>query len=252
MVKRPVGAAAAGRIMRTAVPDIFDEVEQDLRAEQMRNLFKRYGGLMIAAVILLIAGTGAWEAWKWYDGRRIARTAERYVAAVKVAEGHPGPGRQAAVPMFAAIARTGASEAYRTLARLREAGLLAEAGKLKDASALWAEVRDDGGADRLLRDVAGLQWAQHQIDTGNPAEVAASLRPLASPDNPFHGLAQEAQALLELRQGHADVARDTLKQLSQDGTVPEGVRQRAGSLLAELGPPPSAPAPKPQAKAGAS
>ncbi len=238
--------------MRIAVPDIFDEVAEDLRAEQMRNLFKRYGGLLIAAVILLIAGAGAWQAWKWYDGRRIARTAESYMAALKIAEGHPGPGRQAAVPMFAAIARTGASEGYRALARLREAALLAEAGNLSGASALWAKVRDDSGADRLLRDVAGLQWAEHQLDFGDPAQVATRLQPLASPDNPFHGLAEEAQALLAIRQGRTDAGRDMLKQLSHDETAPEGVRQRASSLLSQLGQPAPPPAPKAQAKAGAS
>ncbi len=244
-----VRADAAASTMRIAVPDIFDEVEEDLRAEQMRKLLTRYGGLMIAAAILLVACVGGWEAWKWYDGRRNARVADRFVAAMKIADGHPGPGRQAAVPLFAAIARTSGSEGYRTLARLREAALLAEAGDLSGASALWDQVQRDSGADRLLRDVAGLQWAEHHLGSADPAQLAARLQPLAENGQPFHGLAQEAQALLALRQGRTAAARDTLTQLSHDDMAPNGVRQRAGSLLAQLGPAPAPPASKSPASA---
>ena len=44
-------------------------------------------------------------------------------------------------------------------------------------------------------------------------------------------MAEEAQALLDLRQGHNDAARDTLKRLAQDVTAPDGVRGRANGLL---------------------
>ena len=238
--------------MRIAVPDIFDEVQEDLRAEQMRNLLRRYGGLAVAAVVLLVACVGGWEAWKWYDGRRVGRIAASYAAAAQIADGHPGPGRQDAVPLFAAIA-SDSSEAYRTLARMREAALLAEANNLPGANKLWTQVQDDSAADPLLRDVAGLQWAERNLQAGDPAQVAARLQPLARPDNPFHGLAQEAQALLALRQGREGAARDTLTQLTHDDLAPDGVRQRAGSLLAQLGTAPAAAAAQASApKAGGS
>ena len=44
-----------------------------------------------------------------------------------------------------------------------------------------------------------------------------------------------AERQLDLRQGHADAARTTLRLLSQDTTAPNGVRNRAGGLLARLG-----------------
>ena len=103
------------------------------------------------------------------------------------------------------------------------------------ALALWNDVAADTSADKLLRDLASLEWALHQIDGGDPALVAARLAPLAMADNPWHPLAEEAQAMLALRQGKNAEARDTLKRLAQDVTTPEGVRRRANGLLAELG-----------------
>jgi hypothetical protein len=220
--------------MRTAVPDIFDEVDQDLRADRAAKLFKQYGGVLIGIAVLVVAGAGGWQAWKWYDAKRSAEMAQSYLAAMTTADSQKGAGRQAADAQFAAIADK-AGSGYRSLARLREAALKIDAGDLGAASALWDQVAADSGADTLLRDLANLQWAIHQIDAGDPAAVAARLQPLAAPNNPWHALAQEAQAMLALRQGKPDTARDTLKQLAQDATAPEGVRRRADGMLARLG-----------------
>jgi hypothetical protein len=100
---------------------------------------------------------------------------------------------------------------------------------------LWNRVADDAAADPLLRQAATLFAVEHALGTGDPAALAARLKPLVAADSPWHALAQEAQALLELKQGHDDAARTLLKQLAQDTATPEGVRGRANALLAQLG-----------------
>ena len=220
--------------MRTSVPDIFDEVDEDLRADRAAKLFKDYGGVLLAIAVLAVVGAGGWQAWQWYEGKQRAAMAEAFLAAMTVADTQKGAARLDAVPQFAAIAQT-AGSGYRTLARLRAAALKADAGDLPGASALWDAVAADNGADPVMRDLANLQWALHQADQGDPAAVAARLQPLTSPDNPWHSLAEEAQAMLSLRQGKPDAARDTLKQLAQDTAAPEGVRRRASGILARLG-----------------
>lgn len=216
------------------MPDIFDEVDEDLRADRAAKLLKEYGGVLIAIAVLVVVGAGGWQAWQWYDAKRSAEMATSYLAAMTTADSQKGAGRQLADAQFAAVAAK-AGSGYRSLALLREAALKADAGDLPGASAIWDTVANDSGADSLLRDLANLQWALHQIDAGDPAAVAARLQPLASPINPWHALAEEGQAMLALRQGKPDAARDTLKQLAQDTTAPEGVRRRAGGLLARLG-----------------
>ncbi len=214
--------------------DIFDEVDEDLRADRAHVLLKQYGPLLIAAAVLVVALAGGWRAWQWYDGRRTAEVAARYIAAMQVADNQKGTGRLAAIPQFASAA-TSAGPGYRSLARLREAALKAESGDLAGASALWDQVAADTSADPLLRDLATLQWALHQIDTADPAVLEARLQPLAVATNPWHPLASEALAMLDLRRGKLDAARDTLTALTRDVTAPEGVRRRAEGLLGRLG-----------------
>jgi hypothetical protein len=216
------------------VPDIFDEVDEDLRAERARKLLQRYGGLLVFAAVLVVAGAGGWQAWKSHEAKQNAKVAQEFLTALDNAVGPPGEGRKAAVAELANVERDG-NAGYRTLARLRDAALQADAGEAASAEALWMQVANDPSADPLLRDVAVLQSVLHQIDNGDPATLDGRLKPLAAPDNPWHALAEEAQALIDLRQGHNDAARDTLKRLAQDVTAPDGVRGRANGLLARLG-----------------
>jgi hypothetical protein len=239
---RRYGPAAAGRlaarwITRGIVVDIFDEIDEDLRAERAQQLLKRYGGLIIAIALLIVAGAGGWQAWRWWEARRDLGAAAEYIAAMSAAD-RLGPdataGRAEAIAGFEHVGAT-APEGYATLARLRAATLKADAGDLRGATALWDQVAADGAADPLLRDLASLIWVEHQVDAGDPALLEARLKPLSGPDNPWHALALEAQGLLDMRTGKTEQAKEIFRRLAQDATAPEGVRGRANGLLNRLG-----------------
>lgn len=218
--------------------DIFDEVEEDLRAERLRQFGLRYGVVAVAAVLLVLGGIAGWEGWQAWQARRDRAVASLYLDAMNQADDAAGatqtPAYRAATAGFAGVASQ-APAGYRTLARFQEAGLKAGAGDLAGASALWNDIAADKAVDPLLRDFATLLWAEHQIDTGDPAAITARLGPLMQATNPWHGLAQEAQALLDVRLGHLQPARVALRNLMRDITAPEGVRNRAEGLLARIG-----------------
>ena len=218
--------------------DIFDEVDEELRAERAQQLLKRYAGLIVAGALLIVGAAAGWQGWRWYEARQDQAAAAEYLTAMTLAEataaGSSEANRTAAIAAFATLAAR-APEGYATLSRLREAALKAAAGDLPGAGALWDRVAGDSSADPLLRDLASLSWAEHQIDTGDPALLEARLKALAAPDNPWRTLAEEQLALLDIRVGKADQAKATLRRLAQDQTAPNGVRGRASGLLNRLG-----------------
>ncbi len=215
--------------------DIFDEVDEELRAERAQQLLKRYAGLIIAAALLVIAAAAGWQAWRWWQAKQDMAAGQHYLAAMALMQSPAAAAnRQGITGDFDSLAQT-APEGYRTLARLQAAALRAQRGDLKGAAALWNDVATDSSADPLLRDLAGLLWCQHQIDTGDPALLEARLKALAEPGNAWRPLAQEQLALLDLRQGRTEAAKTALSKLAQDVTAPNGVRERAAALLARLG-----------------
>lgn len=217
--------------------DIFDEIDEELRADRAKALLKRYGGVIIAAAVLVVAAAAGWQAWRWYQAKQDMVAARKFIATMTAADsaGTNAAARKTAIAEFNGVAATAPSDGYRTLARLRSAALEAQNGNLPGALTLWNDIATDGSADPLLRDLATLLWAQHQIDTGDPSLLAARLKPLAAPDNAWRPLAEEQLALLDLRQGKTAAAKTTLTRLAQDLTAPVGVRGRAADLLARLG-----------------
>ncbi|HUN42628.1 MAG TPA: tetratricopeptide repeat protein [Acetobacteraceae bacterium] len=217
------------------MPDIFDEISEDLRAERAQRLLKRYAPLLIAAVVLIVAATGGWEIWRWRQSKEDMAASQHYLAAMTM-ESLPSAAAdgKALIAQYDAIARN-SPEGYRTLARLQAAALDARNGDGRQALALWNAVATDDSADPLLRDLANLLWCQHQIDTGDPGLLAGRLRALAEPGNPWRPLAEEQLAMLDLRAGKTAEAKTTLTRLAEDVTAPDGVRKRAAALLEQLG-----------------
>ena len=239
MVRRcKAGGADDSSTTGINVSDIFDEVEQDLRADRATRMLKKYGGWLIGAALLVVAGSAAWQGWTWYTTRLNTRMATLFLDATRTldappADQTPDARTRAMADLTRVIAEAGPG--YRTLARLRLAAVKADSGAGDDAAALWRAVADDSAAEPMLRNVATLDWAMHDIDKGDPAALTARLQPLAAPDSPLHGLADEALGLLALREGRIDAARDIFKRLMQDPSLPDGVRGRANGVLTQMG-----------------
>ncbi len=217
--------------------DIFDEVSEDLRHDRAVSLAKRYGGLLLAAMVLVLVGVGAQQAYTAHKAKLAEGAATQYLALTQSADqqGQQLPPDQAAqtaqaLNKFAATA----PEGYKTLANLRAAGLYAGAGKMDQANALWTGIAQDSGADKLLRDLATLLWAQHALGAVPDTDIQARLQPLTATANPYHALAQEVEAVTYLHQGNPGMAKALFTSLAADPNAPAGVRERAQGLLAQL------------------
>lgn len=222
-----------------AVPDIFDEVSEDLRADQARSLLRRYGwvgGVLLAAVL---AGTAV-NAW-WQDHKREQAEAEaaRFIAATPAvaAKDRNGEDLLPMTPESAAklrdIAATG-SPGYRSLARILLAKADRDAGRLDAAIAALQSVAADTEVPQGLRDLATLSAAQIEVDHGDPAKIRAELTPLLG--NPaWRAAGEQVLALLALRQGNTDEAIKILRSISQEAGAPAGVQHLSSDMLQMLG-----------------
>jgi hypothetical protein len=213
------------------LPDIFDEVKEELRAERARKLWTRYGGVLAGAALLVLVGVGGWQGWRWHQNREASGAALAFLEVHRAAEA-PGADLKEAAGRFTAIAAT-APEGYRVLARLRAAALKAETGDRPAALALWDEVAADKNAPQTYRDLASLMWALHGLESQDIAALDSRLVPLVG--GAWGASARELQALVAIRRGQPAEAKKNLEALAADVTAPQGVRERAGRVAAGLG-----------------
>src|ERR1700761_2217335 len=105
-----------------SVADIFQEVDEEVRREQLQKLWQRYGNFIIAACVLIVLAVGAWRGYEWWQAKKAAESRAAFENAVTLAEAGK---HQEAEAAFAKIAANGTA-GYRVLARLREAAELAQ------------------------------------------------------------------------------------------------------------------------------
>ena len=233
------------------MPDIFDEVEEDLRAERARAFGRQFAGTGIALLVLILAGTFGYVYWKQTRQAAADAVADRFIAAAAQADratkGTADAAEAApAASTLAEIAHDGPA-GYRVLAGLRLGALQWQTGQHAAALAVWQAVADDTAAPALMRDLATLTSAQHQIDTADPIPLKQRLQSLTGAGNPWRPMAEQLVALLDIRTGNIHDAAGIMQRLTTDPGAPDDMRQMASDLLTTLPQEPAAPG-KPAAR----
>ena len=213
--------------------DIFREVDEDLRRDQLDKLWKQYGPWLLTAALLIVAATAAWVGWQRYqEQRETSRTQTFAFALAQLADARAGKGDlDAALGNLSATAGQ-LGGATGTLARFYEAGLMLERGKRDEAIAVYDQIVGSGGVDQTFRDLALLLSCQEQLDTAEPGQLTKRIEPLTRPANPWRHSARELLALLAVRGGDLAKARTLFEEIARDPEVPSGLRARATQLAA--------------------
>jgi len=210
------------------VVDIFQEVDEEVRREQLKKLWDRYGNLLIAVCVLIILGIGGWRGYDYWQAKKAGETGAAFEQAAILAESGKHKEAEAA---FAKIATEGTA-GYRVLARLREAGELAQTDKPAAIKAYDA-LADDKSAGPVMQDLAAVRAGYLMVDTAPYAQMAAKLEPLTAQDRTFRHSARELLALSAWKAGDMSAARKWTDMMMSDPGTPAGTRSRA-EILSEL------------------
>lgn len=207
--------------------DIFHEVDEEVRRERLKRIWDRYGGLILAAVVLVVAGIGGWRGWEYYQNQRAAESGAQFEAAMALAEGGK---LQDAEQAFAKIAADGTS-GYRLLARLREAEAMAPRDRAA-AVAVFDKVAADSGAGARFQDLASVRAGFLLVDNAAFADMEKRLETASGAQRPFRHSARELLALSAFKAGDVQGLRRWADMINGDAETPAAMRSRVEALLA--------------------
>ncbi|HEV8677909.1 MAG TPA: tetratricopeptide repeat protein [Stellaceae bacterium] len=209
--------------------DIFREIDEELRRDNLLKLWQRYGKYVIGVAVLAIVIAGLVVGWRQHQASERQAEAARYASALALARA----GKDAdAAKAFGDLARGGGG--YGVLAAFEEAELLARSGDKKAATAAYERLADSSGIDGELRDLAVLLSVMHALADGDPKAAIQRLQPLTANGSPWRASALDLTAAAKLKAGDRAGALEIYQQLADDLTAPRGLRARAAELAAAL------------------
>ena len=205
------------------------EVNEEMRQDQAKALWDRYGPAFLVLAILVVLGTAAFVGWEYWRQSKANKSGDDFSAALLLA--NTGKNDEA-LAAFQALEKDGYG-AYPLLARMRAATVLNDKGDFKAAVAEFDEVAADNSIPDSLRDMARLRAALILVDKGSYADVSSRAEQLTNDTNTLRHSAREALGLSAWKSGKPKDAIALFDQIAADEGAPRNIRQRA-TLMSEL------------------
>jgi hypothetical protein len=212
------------------VSDIFREIDEELRRDNLLKLWAQYGRYVIVAAVAALVVAGGVAAWRSHQQTLRHAESRQYVAALALAR--DGKTAQAGKQLEAIAAEGGG---YAVLASLQRAQLLAKSGDRAGADAIYRQIAHDDAAGPVFQGLAVLAAAETDFATADPKAIIARLAPLRQNGNPWRSSALDLTAAARLEMGDQPGAVALYKQLAIDPDTPRSLRARAAELAAALG-----------------
>jgi hypothetical protein len=213
------------------VSELFDEVDEDVRRDQLKKLWDQYSIYIVAGAFLIIAAVGGWRGYEYLEAKKAAEAGTAFDKAVELSEANKHTEAEAAFADLAAKAPSG----YRVLARLRTAAEIANRDP-QAAAKMFDEIAADRSVGAPEQDLARVRAAQLLLETSTYPNLLQRLESAAAPGSTFRHTARELLALSAWRANDATAARQWLDMIANDGETPPSLRSRAEALQALLPP----------------
>jgi hypothetical protein len=230
---QPAGGPSKGPDDKTdAQADIFSrEVDEAMREDQLAMFWQKYGVITIGVIVLGLASFAGWLFYQNSVEEAAGVKSEELISALDAnTRGNVDGAINALQPL-----KDADQAGYRALAKVGEAGLLAQQGKAEESRKGFEAIAADDNVPQELRDLATIRRTLSEFDTLAPAEVIKRMKPLAVPGEPWFASAGEMVAIAHLKMGKPDLAGPIFGELAKDKSVPPTVRDRASQMAGLLG-----------------
>jgi hypothetical protein len=213
------------------VSELFNEVDEDVRREQLKKLWDRYSIYIVAGALLIIAAVGGWRGYEYLEAKKAAEAGMAFDKAVELSEQNKHAEAEAAFNELAAKAPSG----YRVLARLHAAAEVASRDP-QGAAKMYDDIAGDRSVGAAEQDLAKVRAAGLLLETAGYPALQQRLEPAAAPEGTFRHTARELLALSAWRANDTAAARKWLDMIANDAETPASLRSRAEALQALLPP----------------
>ncbi len=209
--------------------DLFREIDEEVRQDNYRHLWKKYGVYFVSVFVIVMLITVGIVYWRDMQKSALESNGEELLAAIAIGEVN----EKEALEKFTLLSNE-SKEGYRLLAKLREGALLSKIGEKAKSIQVFDSITQDMEQDQIYRDLATILAVSHGMTSMDQKELKDRLSPLLAADNPWHYTAKELMAISLMISGDKAGSINSFQSLSDDKDAPEGIRARSTEMISIL------------------
>ena len=210
---------------------LFREVDEEVRRDEIENIWNKYGSWILALCLGVIFAVGGFKGWQYWQKQQAEAGGSAYFQAIKLATDGK---TQEAEKAFTAL--NDSHVGYAVLASFKQAALMADAGKTKDAIATYDKIAVSKAAQPTLKQLAQIKAAYLLADTASLKDMQSRLAAFNNATSPWRNAARELIAITAYRGGDYALADRRLNEILADPQSTSGAKQRTRIFLSVLSP----------------
>ena len=211
--------------------DVFQEVDEELREEKYKSIWRKFRYYVIGGLILFILGIAANAFWKDYNLKEINNRSERFFTAIEMAQ----EDKINAITLLEEFANQEEknSEYNALIARFTEAAIRRSEKDFNGALVIYQSLKDNN-ISNFYEDYAKLSSVEMLIALNNKKDAKLILDDLISNTSDLKYIAMEYMGYLEIDEGNFSKARTIFTNIADDALSSVNMKNRSREVLSIL------------------
>lgn len=214
-------------------PDLTDafiqEVDEDVKNDNLKALWNKYGLLIIAFVVLAVSAAVSFDQIKnWRIAQNQKRT-EEYMAAAQIRQDDP----ETTIAALQQVSQKNQG-IFSDFARLQIANVLLSEDKVEEALTALENLVNDKQVNSEVKNVALIKLATYRLDTMDKDSFEQLLQPLLKENTSWTPMARDLLAMSAIKNGDIDTARNIYENILKIEDLPEGFKVKIQDMLSSI------------------
>jgi len=210
--------------------DVFQEVNEDIRKDRIKSIWKRYRIFFILFLLFVIGAVCFNSFWTQYKLKKLEERSEKYFFAMDEATINAQKGIDA-LKIFSDEEND--SSYHVLLANLKEAAISRSKNDLHNALNIYENILKNN-IDQAYKDFVQIQSAEVLMELGNLEEAKTLLSDVSNTNTTFASIAKEYIGYMAMKEGDLIKARNIFEELTKSVTTPITIKNRVKEILATL------------------
>ncbi len=207
---------------------LFDEIDEDLRNEKFKQLINQYGGLMLAALIVMISIVVGYDKIKEWQVSNAEKKTTQYIQAIA-----PSDKYENNIIELENIVNT-EKGIFKDIAQLRIANILIENNQTEKGLDVLEKIHLDESVDEKVREIAIIKLATYKSEMISFEEMDALLSSIITKNGAWSPMAKELLAMSAIYNKKIEKAKSLYQDLLTNNTISEEAKSRIKDVLASL------------------